>query len=66
MVSDGLKEYKVVCLRGHGPFAIGTVLEEAFQWVSTLEGASHLLNLRDQLGQECREFREHGDEYGKW
>jgi L-fuculose-phosphate aldolase len=66
VVSDGLKEYKCVVLRGHGPFAVGTVLEEAFQWVSTLEAACTILNLRDRLGLPVKEYREHGDEYGKW
>lgn len=65
-VSAGLKEYKVVCLRGHGPFAIGTVLEEAFQWISSLEVSCNILNLADQVGKPLKEFREHGDEYGKW
>lgn len=66
VVSDGLKEYKCVVLRGHGPFAIGTVLEEAFQWVSTLEQACKLLNLRDEMGMPIKEYREHGEEYGTW
>ncbi len=66
VVSDGLKEYKCVLLRGHGPFAIGTVLEEAFQWVSCLEAACRILNLRDSLGLPVKEYREHGNEYGKW
>lgn len=65
-VSDGLKAYKCVCLRGHGPFAIGTVLEEAFQWVSCLEMACKLLNMRDSMGVELKEYREHGEEYGTW
>lgn len=65
-VSDALRDYKVVCLRGHGPFAIGTVLEEAFQWVSTLEMACRIINLSASVGQPLKEFREHGDEYGKW
>ncbi len=66
VVSDGLKDYKCVVLRGHGPFAIGTVLEEAFQWISCLEQACKLLDLKDSLGLPVREYREHGDEYGKW
>jgi L-fuculose-phosphate aldolase len=65
-VSDALKAYKCVCLRGHGPFAIGTVLEEAFQWVSCLEMACKLLNMRDSMGVELKEYREHGEEYGTW
>lgn len=65
-VSEALKEYKCVCLRGHGPFAIGTVLEEAFQWVSSLEMACKILNLRDSAGADIKEYREHGEEYGRW
>lgn len=66
VVSDGLQEYKCVVLRGHGPFAIGTVLEEAFQWVSALEAASHILNLRDSVGKPVLEYREHGEDYVRW
>lgn len=65
-VSVGLKEYKCVLLRGHGPFAIGTVLEEAFQWISSLEMACRILNLRDTVGGDFKEYREHGEEYGTW
>ena len=66
VVAQGLREYKCVLLRGHGPFAIGTVLEEAFQWISCLEMACKILNLRDSLGLETKEYREHGEEYRKW
>lgn len=66
VVSDGLCEYKCVLLRGHGPFAIGTVLEEAYQWVSVLEAACAVLNTLDQLGRPVKEYREHGGEYGRW
>lgn len=65
-VSQALKEYKCVLLRGHGPFAIGTVLEEAFQWISCLEMSCKILDLRDAVGGEYQEYREHGEEYGKW
>lgn len=66
VVSEALREYKCVLLRGHGPFAIGTVLEEAFQWISCLEMSCKILNLRDQTGAELKEYREHGEEYRKW
>lgn len=65
-VSDGLRDYKCVLLRGHGPFAIGTVLEEAFQWISCLEMSCKIMNLRDQAACELKEYRERGGEYGKW
>jgi ribulose-5-phosphate 4-epimerase/fuculose-1-phosphate aldolase len=32
-----LREYKIFMLRGHGCFSIGPVLEEAYQWCSSLE-----------------------------
>lgn len=65
-VSAGLADYKCVLVRGHGPFAAGTVLEEAFQWISCLELSCQILNLRDQMGATIKEYREHGEEYGKW
>lgn len=65
-VSEALRDYKCVVLRGHGPFAIGTVLEEAFQWISCLEMACNILNMRDALGIDLKEYREHGEEYGTW
>ncbi|MBE0477073.1 MAG: aldolase [Coriobacteriia bacterium] len=66
VVSEGLREYKCVVLRGHGPFATGTVLEEAYQWVSVLEAACRVLYLRDTLGLPVKEYREMGGEYRKW
>ncbi len=38
-----LKQHKVVMLRGHGSFATGTVLEEAFQWTTSLENACKII-----------------------
>ncbi|AVX20474.1 L-fuculose-phosphate aldolase [Carboxydocella sporoproducens DSM 16521] len=34
---DLLKEYKIVMVRGHGSFAIGQLLEEAYQLTASLE-----------------------------
>lgn len=39
-------------LRTHGPFAVGTTLDEAFYRVSCLEASSKLLNLRDSTGSQ--------------
>ena len=36
-LAAALQQYKVVMLRGHGSFAIGQTLDEAFFWSSTLE-----------------------------
>ena len=38
-----LREYKIIMLRGHGCFSIGPVLEEAYQWCTTLEDACKII-----------------------
>jgi L-fuculose-phosphate aldolase len=43
LVSGQLKDYKVVLIRGHGSFARGDTLEEAFMYTSSLESASFFL-----------------------
>ena len=42
---DLLKEYKVVMIRGHGSFATGQLLEEAYQWTSALESVARIIYL---------------------
>ena len=44
-----LKEYDVVMLRGHGPFAIGHLLEEAYQLTSVLEMSCRIMTIADGL-----------------
>ena len=34
-VAEALKNYKIIMLRGHGSFATGQTLDEAFHWSST-------------------------------
>ena len=34
-VANALKNYKIIMLRGHGSFATGQTLDEAFHWSST-------------------------------
>lgn len=41
---------KVAVLRGHGPFAVGASLEDAFYHVTCLEASCHVLDLRDTVG----------------
>jgi L-fuculose-phosphate aldolase len=36
-VAEALVNYKIIMLRGHGSFATGQTLDEAFHWSSTLE-----------------------------
>ena len=42
-VSEALREHRIVVVRGHGSFAIGQTLEEAFEWTSCLEQASRVI-----------------------
>ena len=69
LVSRWLKEYDLVMLRGHGPFAIGHLLEEAYQLTSVLEQTCKVLTIAGQIeraGGRRREFRKGSDRYGAW
>lgn len=65
-VADALQGYKVIMLRGHGCFAVGQTLEEAFHWVSTLEEVSDIILKAKLLGEERIEYRHNPDAYSKW
>jgi L-fuculose-phosphate aldolase len=56
-----LQNYKAAMVRGHGSFAVGQMLEEAFQWTSSLEASCKTLYL-------CRLLSPRGkvEEEGKW
>ena len=66
VISDALREYKIVMMRGHGCFSTGQTLEEAFHWVSALEEASDIILEAHLLGEERIEYRKHSDAYSKW
>jgi len=61
-----LKEYKIVMLRGHGAFAVGQMLEEAFQWSSSLEASARIIYLARTLGLDVKEYRARSDRYRDW
>jgi L-fuculose-phosphate aldolase len=42
---------RVAVLRGHGPFARGESLEDAYQAISCLEASCEILNLLDAMGR---------------
>jgi L-fuculose-phosphate aldolase len=65
-VSEALQGYKIIMQRGHGCFAIGQTLEEAYHWVSTLEEVSDIIFEHELLGEPLIEYRKHSDEYKKW
>jgi len=49
-VAEALKQYKVVLIRGHGSFAMGQLLEEAYHYTTALEESCRLLYLLKTLG----------------
>ena len=61
-----LKEYDLVMLRGHGPFAIGHLLEEAYQLTSVLEMACRILTVAEGMGAELKEYRKGSERYESW
>jgi L-fuculose-phosphate aldolase len=65
-VSEALRGYKIIMQRGHGCFAMGQTLEEAFHWVSALEEVCDIILESHLLGEERIEYRRHSDEYKKW
>ncbi len=57
---------KVVMLRGHGCFAAGQTLDEAFQWVSILEECSDIIAANKLIGEPLIEYRKMSGAYSKW
>ena len=53
-------------LCGHGPFAIGHLLEEAYQLTSVLEMACRIMTIADGLGEQVKEYRKGSDRYETW
>ena len=52
-IADALKEHKIVIVRGHGTFAVGQLLEEAYHYTTTLEESCRLLYLLKPLRIDC-------------
>jgi L-fuculose-phosphate aldolase len=72
-----LREYKIIILRGHGCFSTGPMLEEAYQWCSSLEESCEIImrtrllqaaraTLKSLGGEERIEYRKHSEDYKKW
>jgi L-fuculose-phosphate aldolase len=75
LASARLRDYRLIMLRGHGCFSIGAVLEEAFQWCSSLEEACRVLCYTRWLQNglmtgsskvQNLEYRKHAGDYEKW
>jgi len=50
VAAAALKEHKIIMVRGHGCFATGEFLEEAYQWVSCLDESTQILYYVRTLG----------------
>lgn len=48
-IAEALEEYKIVLVRGHGTFATGQLLEEAYHYTTVLEESCRLLYLLKAL-----------------
>ncbi len=64
VLPEYLKEYKVVMIRGHGSFATGQLIEEAYQWTSSLENISKIIYLTRTLQGDIKEKK--SEKYGQW
>ncbi|MDO8674435.1 MAG: aldolase [Dehalococcoidia bacterium] len=56
LVPSALKEAKAVMIRGHGCFAIGQSLEEAFHWTSVLEHSCRIAFLLQNFQRPGRDL----------
>ena len=65
-VAEALRSYKIIMLRGHGSFATGQTLEEAFFWSSALEEVSQIILYTLQINEPLIEYRKMTDSYSKW
>lgn len=68
LAPEALQNYKIMMLRGHGSFATGQYLEEAFQWTSSLEESSKMVYLFENMknAPDLKEYRKNSDNYNSW
>ena len=66
VIPPALRDHKVAMLRGHGAFAVGELLEEAFMVTSSLEFSARILYLVRTLGGDLKEYRKSAERYDTW
>ncbi|PKM82617.1 MAG: fuculose phosphate aldolase [Firmicutes bacterium HGW-Firmicutes-14] len=64
ILPEYLREYKIVMIRGHGSFATGQLIEEAYQWTSSLENICRIIYLTRTLKGEIKEDK--NKKYNQW
>jgi L-fuculose-phosphate aldolase len=65
-VAGALRNYKIIMLRGHGSFATGQTLDEAFHWSSTLEESCQIELAVRQINEPFIEYRKMSESYNKF
>src|SRR5512139_674402 len=65
-LAAALQQYKIVLLRGHGSFAIGQTLDEAFHWSSTLEESCQIELAAKVINEPFIEYRGMSASYSKF
>jgi L-fuculose-phosphate aldolase len=65
-VAEALQSYKIIMLRGHGSFATGQTLEEAFHWTSTLEESCQIALYAKLINEPFIEYRKMSESYSKF
>lgn len=65
-VSAALAQERLCMLRGHGLFAIGHTLEEAYQWSSSFEASARVLYLASLAGVVPKEYRKASERHQQW
>jgi L-fuculose-phosphate aldolase len=65
-VARALQDYKIIMLRGHGSFATGQTLDEAFHWSSTLEESCQIELAAKLINEPFIEYRKMSESYSKF
>jgi L-fuculose-phosphate aldolase len=65
-VAEALKNYKIILLRGHGSFATGQTLDEAFHWSSCLEESCQMELATKIINEPFIEYRGMSGSYSKF
>ena len=65
-VATTLESYKIIMLRGHGCFATGQTLDEAFFWASALEEVAQIILYTKIINEPFLEYRKMAESYNKW
>jgi L-fuculose-phosphate aldolase len=66
VLPPALRDHRIALLRGHGAFAVGELLEEAYMVSSSLEASAKMVCLVRSLRGSVKEYRKGADRYDGW